>query len=503
MSFFLAHSLDALHKKFFWGSSGVLIGIALASLGFGVTAFPFILVLFIVPLVCYFFSKKKGFLFFPFVASFIFCGAFYSGFFDIQNSKINIPFSDAVTIQGIVSKSPAFSEKKQEIAVKLSEPYRGNILIQTARFPVFKYGDKVEFTGEIKQIPENGYGNYLIKEGMYGILSFPEIILISHNNGSFIKSALFKIKGKVELAINAILPYKSAAFLKGILLGNTNDFSSEFDEAMKKSGTTHLVALSGYNITILILAVASLFTLFMTPRGSFFASLFSIAGFSIMTGGEPSVARAGIMGASILFGRLFGSGESMKNVILLSALIMSLYNPRILIFDIGFQLSFLALLGIVYLKPKIELFLNTNGDKGIFSWKENLLTTVSAQITVLPILLSKFGFVSLASLPANIVLLSLTPFTMALGFVSVFVELSLPFLSIISGVVLGFLLQCEIGIIEFFGKISGGVSLNFSTPAVLLYYTALIIFYGIARTILRKKKTSEYFFLNNGNMPRV
>ena len=109
----------------------------------------------------------------------------------------------------------------------------------------------------------------MAKEGIFGIVSYPKTELIDSGHGSKIKSSLFSLKEKTINVFQKVLPSENAAFLAGITLGERAEFSKEFKEAMSKSGTTHLVALSGYNITILVLAVA--YVLNFLRRGVWFS----------------------------------------------------------------------------------------------------------------------------------------------------------------------------------------------------------------------------------------
>jgi len=176
------------------------------------------------------------------------------------------------------------------------------------------------------------------------------------------------------------LPFEEAAFLSGLTLGGRSDFSKNFKEAMKKSGTTHLVALSGYNITIIAWAMANFFAFFFKRKKVFALTTMAIIGFVIMTGAEASVTRAAVMGMLILLASQVGRIYDVRNALMLAGLVMVLLNPKILTYDLGFQFSFLALMGIVYLKPAIQKFFNISEDTGFLSLKDHFLNTTAAQI---------------------------------------------------------------------------------------------------------------------------
>ena len=172
---------------------------------------------------------------------------------------------------------------------------------------------------------------------------------------------------------------------------------------MSKSGTTHLVALSGYNITILVKIIAGTLAFILSRRKALLGTILAIIAFVIMAGAEASVIRAAIMGSIAAIAPFVGRLYAPRNAIAAAALGMALWNPNILAYDVGFQLSFLALIGIIYMKPALETLFKIQ-NKGFLNWKENLATTASAQIMVTPLLIGTFGSISATSLISNLLI---------------------------------------------------------------------------------------------------
>ncbi|MDI6733914.1 MAG: ComEC/Rec2 family competence protein [Patescibacteria group bacterium] len=270
--------------------------------------------------------------------------------------------------------------------------------MKASLYPRFEYGDNLKINGLIQKPSTAEYAGYLEKEKISGVVSFSEINILSRHNGSVLKEKLFKIKNTISESFQKFLNVKEAAFLNGLTLGGTSGLSDDFKRAMSLSGTTHLVALSGYNITILVWITMGIFIYFLPRRLSFILTFIAIFAFVAMTGAESSVVRAGIMGMLILLAREVGRIYDFRNAIILAALVMVLINPKVLVFDIGFELSFLALLGIVYLRPTLIKIFKIKEDISFLSWRDNLLTTASAQLAVAPILIANFGNFSLTSL---------------------------------------------------------------------------------------------------------
>ena len=207
-----------------------------------------------------------------------------------------------------------------------------------------------------------------------------------------------------------------------------------------------------------------------------------------MTGAEASVVRAAVMGVLVIIARESGRIFNVRNAVVLAGLIMVLLNPKVLVFDAGFELSFLALLGIIYLEPALRRAFKIKEGDGILSWKKNLLMTGSAQLMVAPILIQSFGNLSPVSLISNILILELIPFTTALGFGVALLSKISYFLLLIGGWIIWPLLKVETGLIRFFGGFGLSLDLSLSWLLILAYYLAIAIFIG--RTLRNRGQES-------------
>ncbi|MBI4085118.1 MAG: ComEC/Rec2 family competence protein [Candidatus Liptonbacteria bacterium] len=368
----------------------------------------------------------------------------------------------------MVLSEPKLSEKFQSISLKLNEPLAGEITIIASLSLEINYGDIIEARGEIK------VGNSEVENP---VSFFPEIKIVSRSKGFWLKEKLLGVKKAVVSEFKSLLPRDSAALLSGLTLGWRGNFTDDLKKDMSMSGTTHLVALSGYNITILVLVVAGTFGYFLPRRTTFWLTTAIIILFILMVGGEASVVRAAIMGFIALLAKEAGRKYSVRNAIALTAATMILADPRA-IFDVGFQLSFLSLIGIVYLAPPISNFLRMEEEAESFlSWKENAVTTLSAQLMVAPILIHTFGNFSLTSIAANILILEFVPVTMLLGFALAAVSYFLHYAGFIISFFENVFLQYELAVIRFFANFNMPVlnELN-SSLFFVFYYLALAAF---------------------------
>ncbi len=406
---------------------------------------------------------------------FIIAGAFYyfaREIYQIKNTRI--VFEKKIDFSGLVLKNYGQGEG-QKLIIELKKPYSGKILLSLKSYPALHYGDLIKFNGIIKKVDEES-ADYLAKENVYGTTNFPKIESVSENNGSPIKQFLLSIKNKFIAVFQKVLSFEKSSFLAGITLGERSEFSKEFKQQMSQSGTTHLVALSGYNITILVWVVANIFSAFLSRRLSFYLTIAAIIAFVLMTGAEPSVVRAAMMGGILLMAGQVGRLYSFRNAMAVAAFLMVLENPKVLRFDVGFQLSFMALIGIVYLLPAIKDYFKVREKSDVFSLKENFLTTLSAQLAVAPILISSFGNFSLLSLLSNVLILSVIPLTMGLGFILGILGFFSYYLSLIFGWFVNLFLSYEIFVIKFVGSLNLLQIRSFNIPLAVIYYLFLIFF---------------------------
>ncbi len=413
---------------------------------------------------------------------FVIAGSFYFRLDDAAFRVVHVPFGAKRAFVGTVASDPVINNGAQQFTLSIREPFIANVLVTARLYPRFAYGDEVQGTGTIMRADDAGYAHYLEKERIRGTMKYPVLEATGEARGSAVMGALYAVKHAIMNAYAAVLPPEEATFLGGLTIGARGSFSAALKDAMQKSGTTHLVALSGYNITILVAVALGIFLLLFPRRISFLLTTLVIIAFVVMTGAEASVVRAGIVGFLVLLARDMGRAHDFRNVILCAALFMVFVNPKVLAFDAGFQLSFLALLGIVYLRPALMVLLRMKeDDAGFLSWKDNMLTTMAAQLATLPILIANFGIVSPVSIFSNIAILELVPATMALGFVTAAASFVSRYLAQFLGLLASMFLKVELGLIYAFARVSFPVHIKIGIALFVFYYVilgALVLHYN-------------------------
>ncbi|MEK7612382.1 MAG: ComEC/Rec2 family competence protein [Patescibacteria group bacterium] len=392
------------------------------------------------------------------LAGIIILGGLYAQGYEMRNSGFTIPYDIPVEMTGVI-QDIAYARENQTVIVEVDGAYRGKIYAKIPRYPEMKYGDKVILTGTVL-VPEGGFAGYLKKDGVYGVGTRVSVVRIREHEGNAIKEKLFRIKHASEQVLSRALPVEHAAFVSGLLFGETAAMSKEFKDALKRTGTTHLIALSGYNITIIAGGILFIAGFFLKRKWRFIVAITAITLFVIMTGAAASVVRAAIMGGILLLANVVDRPYSLRNTLAVSAFVMVAQNPFILVYDIGFQLSFLAVFGIAYLAPRLETFLRFKEESGFLHWRENLLNTIAAQAAVFPLLLLRFDFVSLTSVITNMLVLPIIPITMFFGFLMLCASIFSLYFAQAIGLITHIFSGYAITIIEFTSSFSFGISVN-------------------------------------------
>lgn len=205
------------------------------------------------------------------------------------------------------------------------------------------------------------------------------------------------------------LPVPYGNLVASIVVGGKGLLSSELRQNFIATGTLHLVAVSGYNVTIVLKIFVDWLKL-LSPLARFLVGSVIIFGFAALVGGQASVVRAAILAWLLLVGQLTGRQGSALPMLVFAATVMVIHKPSILLHDIGFQLSFMAFLGLVYISPLIKQAIGRAPIIGRFDGAVSIMSdTLGAQLTVLPILLFHFGQLTPLSPIANFLILPLVP----------------------------------------------------------------------------------------------
>ena len=435
----------------------------------------------------------------------IFILAFSFGIFRFQMVDISAPsvfgsqVSQKVVLSGEIIDEPSITENNQKLTVEIEKNENKTIVLLSANLDEeFKYGNKINFEGKLEK-PENfitdqgkefDYVNYLRKDGIFYVMSYPKIEIVSRGNGNFIKSALFYVKDKFLNKMNLAIREPESLLMGGLILGEKSSFNEALRQSFVDTGTIHIVALSGYNVTIVAEWIMKIFSFSSFPKNlGIGAGIVTILLFVLMTGGSSTAVRAGIMASLALFARVIGRNYDVARALILAGVFMILINPFVLVFDVSFQLSFIATVAVIFFSPKIEKYFLWITPR--FKLRDIISVTCAAYVFVLPFILYKMGNLSLVALPANALILPFIPFTMILGFLTGFVGLVSYFFSVPLGLLSQFFLHYELFVINFFSNIPFAALTIPNFPFIL---TLLIYVYFFYRLFGRSIKN---FFTEN------
>jgi competence protein ComEC len=410
------------------------------------------------------------------------------------SSPVRIPELDArvgmrSVMEGTIAEEPDTRADHvnltlRELALKTgstTQSIHGSVLVFVPRFPEYAYGDRVEVSG-ILQLPKSiasddglrtfDYPSYLAKDNIGYQLFRPGVKLLSSGEGNVLVSLLFKVKHAFIARLADAVPEPENALLAGLLLGDKRSLGDTWTERFRATGLAHIVVLSGYNMTIVAEWLATMFR-FLGFFARIGAGALGIIFFALMVGGGATVIRAAAMALLVLLARATGRTATMARMLALAAGVMVLLNPRILLHDPSFQLSFLASLGLILVAPIIErrlVFLEKYP-----KIKEIVVATIATQVLVLPLLLYQTGLFSFVALPANLLVLPFVPLAMLLGLLAGVVSAFLSPLALLAGFPVYAVLAYILSIVEFFAELSFASATIGAFPLwVLLLSYALI-----------------------------
>lgn len=331
-------------------------------------------------------------------------------------------------------------------------PAQGRALVtEYGGYPPHRYGDEVTVTGTLR-LPEViegfDYPHYLELSGVRALMS--RGIVKPATTGAVRPSGtrtfrmfglLYDLRRSIEDRIGLIIPEPHASLLAGLVTGSRRGLPDHLSEDFRTSGITHIIAVSGYNITIILTLMSS--ALFWLPRKKrFWPLVVMVTAFTIFVGAGAPVVRAAIMGILGLIALQAERVTVPRITILWTAFFMLMWNPMQLWYDASFQLSFLAVIGITEFGPFLKKVLRKVPET--FAIRESLVATIAAQAGTLPVSILLFRQFSLVSPFVNVLVAPLVPLGMLLGTISLLLSYLWMPLSLLSGYVTWAILEAII-----------------------------------------------------------
>lgn len=492
------------------GGAGWLVGLWVASmLGLGAIVWLALSIPFLIGALTFWKRGRVG-LALAFFAALALGGWRYSG--------SRIPFEPAyihyfnggkdIELSGIVAEEPAVYDTRVQLRISVEEisidgqprPAAGIVQIDTGRFPEIPYGATLRVAGDLSApvvLGSPGYAEYLERQGVLSVMEFPRVEVVHEEGGSWLMRALLRAKQRSRAVIATSLPEPHASLLTGILLGDSRGMPRELEEAFRETGMTHIIAISGFNIAVIIALLDHMTAPVFPRRAAAVGIMIFILLYALLVGAGASVVRASIMGVSYLIGfRLLGRPTLAVAGLFTAAFIMTLIDPDTL-WDVGFQLSFAATLGLMLYAGRWSRWL-AQGATPVLSPEvrgrvvrfasDLLLVTLAAQVLTLPLILYHFGRLSLASLPANLLVLPAQAGVMAGGGVTLLAGLVSPGLGQLVGLIAWAFLHYTITIIRLLAEMQyASVPLPLSASGLVAVYLVI----GALTLLSSRTKTNE------------
>lgn len=345
------------------------------------------------------------------------------------------------------------------------------------------YGDLIRFYGIPELPPEPGnpgqfdYRKYLYDKGIPLIVSGwgdGSVQKLAAGRGNLLVAAALTLKSRLALVSDKTLPPEKSAVLKGVLFGSRAEIDPVIEQEFVDTGVVHILSVSGYHVGLVLAGCSLLNGLLKLNRRNF--ALFSAAiliFYAALTGAQPAVIRATAMALVLLAGHLLGRDRDWATGLALSALIILLANPRAF-YNVGFQFSFAATWGILYLGPVLldRLFYRLPR-----AWRPAAAVPLAAQLAVLPLSAYYFNQVSAISLAANLIIVPLIGIITILGNIAVLGGAVWRLWAEVFNISTGFLLAVLIKLNAFLAGLPGAVLYMKRPPlwAVALWFTGLIV----------------------------
>lgn len=352
----------------------------------------------------------------------------------VGNSYLESLIGQKVTLEGVIKREP--EDRANSTRLYVNTDY-GLILVMTPLGGSWRYGDHIVVEGTLKK-PEEfetdlgrvfNYPGYLLAQGVSYTISFADVEKLAGGEG-FALAALYDFKHSFMLNLERLIPEPQVGLSEGLLLGVKNALGEDLEHVFRQTGIIHIVVLSGYNVMIVVTFILFILGAIFGRRLSTAFGIIGIVLFTLLVGLGATVVRASLMASMLLLMGFTGRIYLALRGLFLAGILMIIWNPYLLTFDIGFQLSFLATLGLILFSPYLTKQLAIVPT--FIGMREFLVATLATQLFVLPLLLYQMGQFSVVAVIVNVVVLPMVAVAMLLTFLTgiiayVSASLALPF----------------------------------------------------------------------------
>ena len=407
-------------------------------------------------------------------------------------------FNGKKQIKGIIASDIELREKSQKF-IFISKSNE-KIIVFANRYVNLNYGDNIEINGNIEK-PEFfnnfDYPAFLYRQGIFYVSYYPSITLLSELETQIVKfdfwHLIYNIKNNMRDIVNKYLPEPNASLVLAGTLGDDFILDNELKIGLGKSGLYHIVAVSGLHISIILGALFLFFIVVGLKRNrATIIALIFLFFYIVLTGMPFSVIRAGIMGVILFLGFLIGRPSNTINALIISAIAIILWQNTAWQ-EISFQLSFLAVLGILlFFRFFQNIFIKISKIPKFIV--DILSITMAVLILIWPILTYNFGEFSIIAPISNVLVLPILPILLILGLLVIIFGFFFAPVAIFFSWFLWLVSEWIIFIAEFLGNLPGA-SIKFTNTNiwfVIAYYVLLVGIFSASKLKVKKEKLKIY-----------
>lgn len=346
-----------------------------------------------------------------------------------------------MTIEGVVVAEPDRRDDRVQLRIAAetvtragaTTPTDGLVLVYAPPLTDTRYGDRIAATGLLFTPGESdrfSYADYLARSGVYSLMRESSVEVLQPAAHTDLLTILIDLRTRAAETIRQYLPEPQAGLLVGILLGNERGIAPEVSDAFAATGAAHVIAISGFNMAILSgVVIGTLRTLRVRPIPAALISIAVIGIYTVFVGANPAVVRAALMSGLLVVGKALRRDTYLPASLAFAALLLSGLNPHVL-WDVGFQLSFFATLGLALFADPILSFMlfgesiSQNGNVVLYTALrhrlktlvlEPLAVTLAALVFTLPLTMLYFGQLSPVILLVNLLIIPAQTYLLLLG----------------------------------------------------------------------------------------
>ncbi len=400
------------------------------------------------------------------------------------------------SFEGVIVAEPDVRDThvNLRVAVEVTSRYedttaiQGTALVQAPRYGGYAYGDRIRFSGTPLTPPEFddfSYRDYLARQGVFTLVPNAAVEILSGGHGSALMEAMLSLKRQAQTLIADSLPEPQASLLTGILLGVETGISPEVRDAFNATGASHVIAISGFNMTLIAGLLSRMLAIAWPRRRVLTVVIGSIAilVYTLFVGADPAVVRAAIMSILLIAAPLFRRRTYVPASLALAALVMSALDPFVL-WDVGFQLSFAAVLGLALFTTPVEqafrralsrFFPTEKVEQLLRLLSEPLIVTLAAQITTLPLIVYYFQRLSLSSFAVNFLILPAQTPLLLLGGLATLVGLVVTPLAQPLYWGAWVFLSWTVEVVRLFARLGGDYLAQVDGRLVLVFYLGILV----------------------------